>query len=343
MERDTRLEDKIFETALLLLGVIGIVNIISNLAIKLPIYLNYKWIVIIAISILLLKLNQNEKIKEKVKLIFFIFGIYIYLPIIFLDSGGESDIGLAFAFLALMCVTLFFNGKTRTILVSSVVCVFVLMFVLQYTMPQLFRTFSRENLFYGRLIQIPLTLLIGYNFLRTFSDEYRQEKRVLNKYSTELEHFATKDSLTGLYNRRSFDMRFNDMTGNIEPEKESYLVLFDIDFFKKVNDNHGHMKGDQVIQVLANTTKSIFNQTSFISRWGGDEFAIIYNGNKDILENKIKSLNRSLNSSINIPQVTISSGITKISKDDMLDDVLKRADEALYFSKDNGRNRLTFR
>jgi len=159
---------------------------------------------------------------------------------------------------------------------------------------------------------------------------------------------ATKDFLTGLYNRRFF---FEKGTKKLQRMRvdgiSSYVVMLDIDHFKSVNDTFGHDVGDEVLKAISNLLAENVRDFDLVARLGGEEFCIILeNVNKEqaavILENirlmiehtEFKSLKERRN-------VTTSFGAVPIGKDDDLDSVVKRADELLYDAKQTGRNRVT--
>jgi len=132
--------------------------------------------------------------------------------------------------------------------------------------------YSGWNQFLDRMIQIPLLLLASFLIILRFANEY---ERVNQK----LDVFANFDELTGLFNRRMFNKAMEE---TIEDSKEPiHLALLDLDNFKKVNDKYGHYVGDEVLIELSGLLQKIFGfDKHIVSRWGGDEFAIIYYGEK---------------------------------------------------------------
>lgn len=159
-----------------------------------------------------------------------------------------------------------------------------------------------------------------------------------------LKQLATTDRLTGAFNRRKFDEIINR---EIELTKRtSYtfcMALLDIDHFKKINDNHGHLIGDNILKLLVGVVMSEIREIDYIVRWGGDEFIIIASAT-DIegiskMINRIKAVieNQTFD---NVETVTVSVGITQFKDGDTKDDIFKRADEGLYKAKQNGRNKV---
>lgn len=164
-----------------------------------------------------------------------------------------------------------------------------------------------------------------------------------------LEFLATRDSMTGILNRRKFfelgEAKFKNNKNNL------YVVMVDIDKFKAINDIYGHAIGDEVIKVVAKSIEDKLPNGAIFGRIGGEEFAIILDTLicTDI-DSTIEAIRSSVESLAVIPygdeiiNVTISQGVAKASPNsECLDIVLKDADEALYEAKNSGRNRSVFR
>ena len=153
------------------------------------------------------------------------------------------------------------------------------------------------------------------------------------------------DFLTGLYNRETFEKEFeNFVNKNINPDKKSFLIILDLDNFKKVNDSLGHIIGDRVLEEASNVLKSNLKSSDIIGRLGGDEFIILIK-NLDSLEQIHKianSLNRALikNYKKNTNNITVSTsiGITEVNIESSFKETYEKADKALYKVKNSGRN-----
>ncbi len=169
------------------------------------------------------------------------------------------------------------------------------------------------------------------------------------KVSKKAEHFrkvAKKDGLTALHNRSSFDERLKDALELFNNGGEIFLiVLFDVDNFKSINDTFGHVAGDKVLKVVARTLIECFRKNDFIARYGGDEFVVIIDGlseemayertakfTKNFSEKRFTSATAGKDISI-----SISAGIAVANKGDEPDDLIRRADMAMYESKKKKR------
>ena len=120
--------------------------------------------------------------------------------------------------------------------------------------------------------------------------------------------------------------------------------MLDIDFFKKVNDTYGHDIGDKVLIQLTNKIKHLIRDSDIFCRYGGEEFIIImpHCTAKKALE-KAEYIRKIVEKLTITPlkQLTISLGVTEVKKEDTIENMIKRVDKALYYSKENGRNRVT--
>lgn len=158
---------------------------------------------------------------------------------------------------------------------------------------------------------------------------------------------ARHDSLTSLYNRHYFEEQFEISRRKAHRYNESFfIVLFDINHFKSINDNYGHFVGDQVLKYVAQTLLSHQRDSDILARFGGDEFiGIIFNSSLDELNHKYTVLVDELkNSSIVVDNLHVTSsfsfGLAQYSKDgETLDDLVKVADAQMYKNKKFSRSR----
>lgn len=171
--------------------------------------------------------------------------------------------------------------------------------------------------------------------------------------------YSERDSLTGLFNRKTFDEKFSKMlaaaTAQEKPPmedaerrlntdiKEQWLAVVDIDHFKRVNDTFGHLYGDEVLILLANLLRTSFRSQDRIFRFGGEEFVVLLRSTT--LENALKVFERFRTNvaKYDFPQVgcvTISLGFSSISRSETPVVILGHADQALYYAKTHGRDQV---
>lgn len=185
----------------------------------------------------------------------------------------------------------------------------------------------------------------SFNWMVEQLDAYRQ--RILSQ-NRELERLATTDPLTGVYNRRYF-MEFATKEF-LRSQRYSHVfsaIQMDIDYFKKINDAHGHAVGDEVIKAFTVTCQEVLRESDVLGRVGGEEFSIILpetdrEGALTVAE-RIRQVVADLKvcAEDRIIRFTVSIGVTPLRQEDAgLEAVLRRADEALYLAKNGGRNKV---
>jgi diguanylate cyclase (GGDEF)-like protein/PAS domain S-box-containing protein len=161
-----------------------------------------------------------------------------------------------------------------------------------------------------------------------------------------LDELANKDSLTGAYNRLKFDEMIRSELGRLERYGTPLsLAMLDIDHFKMVNDTYGHATGDHVLAEVVRTIQENVRETDGFFRWGGEEFLLLSPGinleQSVAMAWKIQQI-IAAHVFFKVNTLTVSLGVTQARSGDSIDDLLLRADLALYEAKRNGRNRVNF-
>lgn len=183
---------------------------------------------------------------------------------------------------------------------------------------------------------------VGANEFRYLARTYNKMYEVYKSSLERLNFKASHDALTGAYNRSGYELILSGLD-----LASTYMILFDIDNFKEINDTYGHDVGDRVLARLVQVLKNIFRSDDYICRVGGDEFVVLMvhataNRHK-LIAAKVDRINRELaETSDGLPAASISVGIAHGSKTDDADSLFKRADLALYHSKQAGKHTYTF-
>ena len=178
-----------------------------------------------------------------------------------------------------------------------------------------------------------------FRYLATAYNEVREQS---NNVKEKLLYQSEHDQLTGIFNRTGYVAIYRNLKLS-----SVYYVLIDVDFFKEVNDIYGHEKGDHVLKHVASSINKFFNKDNeYTFRLGGDEFAVLISeADKTPIEKIVKkcdNLATKINDvNSNIPKVTLSIGIAKGEEGDTTDSLFRKADNALYTSKKEGRNTIS--
>ena len=210
---------------------------------------------------------------------------------------------------------------------------------------------------------------IGYLSVTLARELSESENLVITSLLSISENFHSlleenqRDKLTGLLNRKTFDENISKIQGlflfspkadphtgtekRIESSKDEYwLSIIDIDNFKRINDSLGHIYGDEVLLLLSQVMKKTFRPTDLLFRIGGEEFIVICKvRNQDEARDTFERFRVAIANFIfpQVGQVTISLGATEIHGQYIIpSEIVGRADQALYYAKENGRNKLFF-
>jgi len=212
----------------------------------------------------------------------------------------------------------------RAIIIASCTIILVL--------PILFRGFD-SIVFFSVVSTILMTSIFGFFFSKSVRDQHQQ-----------LLKLATKDSLTGVGNRRALTDKLLEITINQEKKFATVsLIMLDLDYFKEINDEYGHLMGDQILQKITEIIENCTGMTDTLYRFGGEEFIIVPLALDLQQTQKLAEQLRirvEKNPLLAQKQVTISLGIACHEHAESSDDWLKRADDALYQAKKTGRNRV---
>ncbi|MNP19560.1 Response regulator PleD [compost metagenome] len=180
--------------------------------------------------------------------------------------------------------------------------------------------------------------------LEQLHEEIEQKQEELIALNANLLELSVTDKLTGLKNRRFFQEKLEDQIILYRKVDKPFSVfILDIDHFKKVNDTWGHQTGDDVLERLAKILQAFSRKGDIVARYGGEEFVLIL-PDIDIVEARAiaERLRMAVaGSTWKTGNITISIGIATFTPTDSDSTILKKADQALYVSKENGRNRVT--
>ncbi len=251
----------------------------------------------------------------------------VYLPV----NHGLSEATYWFSLLYLIA---FANWKLRVAVWVSITT-FVAMLLLGFWrgLPVLIANGVDPDAI-GFVLQFYISSLAYIAFIFSFATIRQQYYR--------MHHLAHADSLTGLPNRRAGEELINYEIERVERYKHDFsVVVFDLDHFKRVNDNHGHDVGDGVLRELAKRVEGYLRKADRLIRWGGEEFVILL---PETSPEEACHITERIRKAVNAEPfkgpgwLSASFGIASYQPDDTLTLMIKRADQSLYGAKQNGRN-----
>jgi len=197
-----------------------------------------------------------------------------------------------------------------------------------------------------RGLTLDMSLAIDTCFINQLKS-FEQSLDGMQVLASHLEKHAVTDSLTGMVNHEHVFSELQQAIIKTQAEQAPLcIVMADIDHFKSVNDNHGHLAGDGVLKEVASRIKNSLRGFDIVGRYGGEEFLLILNRadlqTARMVAERIRS--RIAATPIDLPEtlldVTISMGVAMVKPDEDVNSLVERADKALYNAKENGRNQV---
>jgi len=178
--------------------------------------------------------------------------------------------------------------------------------------------------------------------MKEYQSELHEINSILENKNREYETRASTDSLTGLYNRYKFsELYISSYQSMCQRHNQMSLIILDIDFFKKVNDTYGHNVGDKVLVQVSHSLLKILRNIDIVCRWGGEEFLVLLPTasleNAYKLAEKLRIFIEELQIDI-VGSITVSLGVANVKEGKSMEEIIAKADSALYLAKDSGRN-----
>ncbi|MGF6991024.1 diguanylate cyclase (GGDEF)-like protein [Lachnospiraceae bacterium PF1-21] len=279
---------------------------------------------------------------------------FVYIPFMYFQTAGYDGTALLFTLLFAFIASYSFSGKARVaIIVLNIVenlgCV-----LLQYNFPQLAVAHGSLS---AKIIDTAVALVLTFGGLAIMTiwvnNAYEGERKrslqlieEIRSTNEQLEYLTNRDALTGVYNRRYIDQYLEQEVGHcIEHDLGLVLLLFDLDFFKKINDNYGHSFGDVALKRVAQTVDDSLRDSDMFARFGGEEFLAVIHEDSPEKALEVAERLRIAVSEITMRdgvKITVSIGMAFLQKDDTVQSLFDRVDQKLYDAKEKGRNRVCY-
>ena len=345
-------KERIFIYYMLFFAAMSFLITVGNIVNGLEFSYNYKWILVCLVSfvfIVLALITGNASAVHRVALYIIVWGI---LPLSGFTSAGLVGPSLAYTFLLLIFVSYVMNGWERIFLSFSVIFINLVITVAFLKHPEIFKTMDPQEQIFDWLVTVPVASVFMSFLLIVFERAYEKERKLNMDKTDRLRELSYTDFLTGLYNRVHMEEKLS-LVHNIYTRTGSpyAVIMIDIDFFKKYNDVYGHPAGDEVLKKFSRILKNrIIRNTDWIYRYGGEEFLILlgFSDEKAALvvaeeiQQDLKKENIPHKASLIKPYLTVSIGIAAADNTSISPkDVIEFADEALYRSKEKGRDLIT--
>ena len=328
-ESDNRLITFISWSAILL----GFISMVGYFILGLWLDTAYSAISLLFFGTILYLIHQERISYEWASLLFSGFGVVI-ITIGYITSNSIED-GLIYMIIPTILISLLRPSREALVWLLCYYSVFMTINLLEIpNYPISFNVF----------IQLFIIHMILYIIISYYRNQERAYFRQLQDLNENLQEEVTLDVLTGAHNRRAFkDIVEQTIAFHTKTNLPFVLVIIDIDHFKRINDNYGHLQGDVVLKAMGQHIKSKIRQGDTLIRYGGEEFVICFEQMElqkalEIMEKMRQSIEDL--TLIKGETITVSSGLSALQKDDTPYSLLSRADIALYEAKDAGRNKV---
>lgn len=263
-------------------------------------------------------------------------------------GGPGSSIALLLLFVFLMFSM--FTSTTRTLIKASVVAAVAFgaaMLNVAHNSPHVPYMAKLQMVYFAVMLFMLVSVCLLVSQLNRIRDSSTRRKKELSEALARIQDLATRDELTGLFNRRHMlELLNTEKHRCIRTERRFCMAMIDVDLFKSVNDKHGHMVGDEVLASVARIISSGLRETDVVARWGGEEFLVMFTDTDcptaELVLSRIQMMLSASMVSESAPSlhVTFSAGLTHYEPEEMLTRTIDRADRGLYMAKAGGRNRV---
>lgn len=261
---------------------------------------------------------------------------------------GPHDRGLVLVLIALVMVFGMYTHQPRQAAFAGVLAMVLLamcMGVLSHIDPVYYPPTLELLRFELMIGTLPPLILAAYQ-ISAWRNRLAQQRRELRDTLEKVQTLASRDALTGLYNRRHMQDRLVDSAKRHERYGERFtVVLVDLDHFKRINDVHGHRVGDEALMAFASAATLALRESDTVGRWGGEEFLFILPNTSPakalVALDRLRAALQHCSISSRVPglRVAFSAGIAQHDLAAPVHRTLERADHALYQAKTGGRNR----
>jgi len=229
------------------------------------------------------------------------------------------------------------SNDAKVIFTSSIFLIIVTtydIFFMVFGKTGIYNTIS-TNILGSIFFSLIVIVLVVFDYIELYSKMSLEKERADLFYEK-----SSRDALTGIYNRQYVEAFIENLTPPFS------LIMIDTDHFKEINDTHGHLIGDEVIKYIARESVNNVRSEDVVGRWGGDEFVIVFKqrekDNSLYVAEKVRSAIKKPYSidGLNF-NITLSMGLYTAESKEENKIIFKKADDALYISKENGRDRIT--
>lgn len=346
---DVPLDDRVCYLMCIFGLLAGTTSVVFTISISLPVYCIllslFTFILVLALSLIAFLIGKTNIISIFMTII---VGNIIF-PLMFITEGGLNG-GMAFYFLIpSICASFAIKKPFNLIIVLLSLLEYGFLIYFAYYHPQFIIPISNNIIAADMISGCLVSYLFIYCFGYQYSKQCERDRQKINKLSQMYCHQANTDELTDLFNRRYFkdilSKALDENKKNPKEEPDMFLVMFDIDNFKQINDTYGHPFGDTILKNFSDVLFESSSKNCISCRYGGEEFLLlIKNSNFDdafeITENILNKTRNTITYGIEKKSVTVSAGFSACLKSLDYPTLIQIVDDKLYEAKRTGKNKI---
>ncbi|MCR5418624.1 MAG: GGDEF domain-containing protein [Lachnospiraceae bacterium] len=352
------LEEKIFNLILDMGFIVVLLSAVVTCFENLSIFAALTSVVGALLFLITLLVNYYLRKRQLARLMLCYLANCFMLPVVFFTCGGINSGMPLYMIGGLFIIVPTLKGRSRIICMGISTLVHVATIIVSYFYMEgnilgydpAFNPLAKLSL-ESRILDMVVSVVLVSIFICITSglilSAYQRERAGKEKLVARLDDLSKKDELTGLYNRRELFWHMETMSRFWQ--KHYYVALFDIDLFKSINDNYGHLFGDKALAIIASELWKLCDgeQDEIAARYGGEEFVVLVKGEDDEkafakidgVRKKVEELVWEGHEGL---KITISAGMVYCEGYENIEQVLMDADKCLYQAKKEGRNRVIF-
>ena len=274
--------------------------------------------------------------------------IFVILPILWFSTGGATGSTLPYLIMDGFIATILFKKKLRNFFIISIPLLYSSFIYLELLYPDIYVPYATREAHYvdliiGLIVSFAVTAMLAILVLSRYHKSRLESEKLVKK----LGEISVTDPLTGIYNRRMLTSCLDEeMRKCYDGDIPLAVCIIDIDFFKRVNDVYGHLRGDNVLIELAKLLEAFMGENDILGRYGGEEFLIIFKN--QTLREALQTV-RKLHAAVQehewetVGRITVSCGVYGYAKGITYSDFVGGADKCLYEAKESGRNKIVYK
>ena len=338
-ELNNKLQRKLFHTLVFTGCVANLVGFLSNMALfglSLPTVVCGSCVLIIVICSVIGIRYQYMKIAQ---IIMVLALVLVEFPFLFYVYGSSMGVYLV---LGIIAVAVYFPRPYHIPALVVTILLDMAVILFSYIYPSTIETLSEVSRVQTMICSYFIVAVAAATMLCDFISQYALQNQKIVAISQELEYTANRDALTGIYNRRYLIGTIQDWMS--KEHNHFFAVLIDVDDFKKLNDNYGHLYGDEILVEIARLMKEQMKDKGIVARYGGEEFMLLFEcaDRQTVLETMGQIRMGIAEYSMKTKQirVTFSGGMEEYWTDAKIDMILRTVDQKLYQAKNNGKDQI---